>query len=55
MVPQTSQSAVSQGFQPANRPHGQRARALPRPADLEIGDTADWEVCGTVRGVPTHI
>src|ERR1039458_4718324 len=22
-----------------------------RPADLEIGDTADWEVCATTRGV----
>ena len=54
MVPQTSQSAVSQGFQPANHPRCPRSRAFPRPADLEIGDTADWEVCGTVRGVLTH-
>ena len=32
----------------------QRARAWQRPADLEIGDTADWEVCGTFRGTLTR-
>ena len=43
----TSPCAVLRGFQPAERRRFQRVRMLARPADLEIGDTADWEVCGT--------
>jgi hypothetical protein len=40
-VAQTSQSAVSQGFQ-ACEPHD-----CSSPADLEIGDTAGLETCAT--------
>ena len=47
IVAQTSQSAVSQGFQPASRPHCRASLIFGSAADLEIGDTADLEVCGT--------
>jgi hypothetical protein len=35
---------------PIRRPSANPARfVLQRPADLEIGDTADWEICATVE------
>jgi len=40
-VPQTSKSAVSRVSKPADAAHSRR------PANLEIGDTAGLEICGT--------
>ena len=36
------------GLPACGPPQGQQSWIFPRPADLEIGDTADWEVCGTI-------
>ena len=58
-VAQTSKSAVSQGFQPAGRPSFSTSAGLATLRRLEIGDTADWEVCATIsaacRGVQRFI
>src|SRR5262249_45358476 len=57
-VAQTSESAVSQVSKPAGHP---TPRDVPSgegwPADKEVGDTADSEVCATTaqRAVPTTL
>ena len=54
-VAQTSESAVSQVSKPAGARRGQGIRKfeprteVARAADLEVGDTADLEVCATGR------
>ena len=48
VVAQVSKPAVSQGFQPADAANANAPSGCGRAADLEIGDTADWEVCATV-------
>jgi hypothetical protein len=51
-VAQTFLSAVSQGFQACNRfvfPH--EARDWSEPADKNVGDTADRNVCATNPGL----
>jgi hypothetical protein len=48
-VPQVSKPAVPQVSKPAGHPQPCRLQAYPGPADLEIGGTADLEICATVR------
>ena len=49
-VAQTFLSAVTQAFQPADRPDSPRKIAQsPRTADKNVGDTADSKVCDTGR------
>src|SRR5690349_7748215 len=47
-VAQISDSAVSQISKSAGDSMDSRQPSTPRPADLEVGDTADSEVCATI-------
>jgi len=57
-VPQISKSAVSQASKPAELHQALAFGNQSSPADLEIGGTADLEICGTgqaptkLRGAP---
>jgi hypothetical protein len=53
-VAQVSQPAVSQCFQPANRPN-LRAPGIFNACRLGIGDTAGWETCATSFAAPPNI
>jgi hypothetical protein len=48
-VPQASKPAVPQASKPAGHSQPRRLQAYPGPADLEIGGTADLEICATAR------
>jgi len=51
-VAQVSKPAVSRVSKPANRSQYQARRRIPRPADLEVGDTAGLETCATYEADP---
>src|SRR5205807_2139232 len=51
-VAQVSKPAVSRVSKPANRCQYQARRRIPRPADLEVGDTAGLETCATYEADP---
>src|SRR5947209_16882496 len=51
-VAQVSKPAVSRVSKPANRCQHQARRRIPRPADLEVGDTAGLETCATDEADP---
>jgi len=46
-VAQTSRSAVSQAFQPADAGQFPAHQRFERAADRNVGETADWKVCAT--------
>src|SRR5207247_5500883 len=47
-----SQSAVSQGFQPASLTNRDCASNVSTGAGGEIGNSADWETCATLKPCP---
>src|SRR5882724_10620102 len=50
-IAQTSRSAVSQAFQPADAGRFAARQRFGCAADRNVGDTADWKVCATCNGV----
>src|SRR5947209_14697168 len=53
-VAQASKPAVSRVSKPANRFQHQARHRIPRPADLEVGDTAGLETCATHEAAPVR-